>query len=80
MHERPDAQAIAAADENWVTMHDPKIEMRRKKGEDIAAAALAAIGAIETAQASASACGGGGQLSDDEADAALSHRPSAAAD
>ena len=80
VHERPDAQAIAAADENWVTMHGPKIEMRRKKGEDIAAAALAAIGAIETAQASASACGGGGQLSDDEADAALSHRPSAAAD
>ncbi len=84
VHERPDPAAIAAADEGWVTMHGPKIEMRRKKGEDIAAAALAAIGAIETAQASsstsASACGGGGQLSDDEADAALAHRPSAAAD
>jgi anaerobic magnesium-protoporphyrin IX monomethyl ester cyclase len=83
VHERPDAQAIAAADENWVTMHGPKIEMRRKKGEDIAAAALAAIGVVEAAQASsaaASACGGGGQLSDDEAEAALSHRQSAAAD
>jgi anaerobic magnesium-protoporphyrin IX monomethyl ester cyclase len=83
VHERPDAQAIAAADENWVTMHGPKIEMRRKKGEDIAAAALAAIGVVEAAQASsaaASACGGGGQLTDDEAEAALSHRQSAAAD
>lgn len=82
VHERPDARAIAAADENWVTMHGPKIEMRRKKGEDIAAAALAAIGVVEAAQASsaASACGGGGQLSDDEAEAALSHRQSAAAD
>ena len=83
VHARPDAQTIAAADENWVTMHGPKIEMRRKKGEDIAAAALAAIGVIEAAQASAaaaSAFGGGGQLTDDEAKAALSHRQSAAAD
>jgi len=48
VHARPDAQAIAAADDNWMTMHGPKIEMRRKKGEDIAAAALQAM-----------ACGGG---------------------
>jgi divinyl protochlorophyllide a 8-vinyl-reductase len=36
VHGKPDAAAIAAADEGWVTMHGPKIEMRRKKGEDIA--------------------------------------------
>ena len=55
---RPDAEAILAADEGWVTMHGPKIEMRRKKGEDIAAAALAQIGA----------CGGGhDQLTEEEA-------------
>ena len=82
VHERPDAAAIAAADENWVTMHGPKIEMRRKRGEEIAAAALAAIGAVESGQVSA--CGGGGQLSDEEAEAALSlhqaadHHPAAA--
>jgi len=78
VHARPDAEAIAEADANWVTMHGPKIEMRRKKGDEIAAAALAAIGASEHAHDDdhahdhvASACGGGGQLSDDEADAAL---------
>ena len=49
VHQRPDPAAIAQADEAWVTMHGPKIEMRRKKGEEIAAAALAQI----------SACGGG---------------------
>ena len=43
-HGRPDAAAIAAADEGWVTMHGPKIEMRRKKGEELAAAAIAACG------------------------------------
>jgi anaerobic magnesium-protoporphyrin IX monomethyl ester cyclase len=43
-HGRPDAEAIAAADENWVTMHGPKIEMKRKKGEELAAAAIAACG------------------------------------
>jgi anaerobic magnesium-protoporphyrin IX monomethyl ester cyclase len=43
-HGRPDAEAIAAADENWVTMHGPKIEMRRRKGEELAAAAIAACG------------------------------------
>jgi anaerobic magnesium-protoporphyrin IX monomethyl ester cyclase len=63
VHERPDSAAIAAADEGWVTMHGPKIEMRRKKGEDIAAAALAAIGAVEAAQVSA--CGGGREQMDD---------------
>ncbi|NWG73680.1 MAG: magnesium-protoporphyrin IX monomethyl ester anaerobic oxidative cyclase [Rubrivivax sp.] len=63
VHERPDAEAIAAADENWVTMHGPKIELKkRKKGEEIAAAALAAM--------EASACGGSkDQLSDAEMDA-----------
>ena len=44
VHARPDAAAIAAADENWVTMHGPKIEMRRRKGEENFAAAEAAIG------------------------------------
>jgi anaerobic magnesium-protoporphyrin IX monomethyl ester cyclase len=79
VHERPDGAAIAAADEAWVTMHGPKMEMRRKKGEEIAMAALAAIGALEHGpeSAAASACGGGGQLSDDEADAALACSASA---
>ncbi len=63
VHSRPDGAAIAAADEGWVTMHGPKIEMRRKKGEDIAAAALAAIGAVQAAQVSA--CGGGHEQMDD---------------
>ncbi len=55
VHARPDSAAIARADEGWVTMHGPKIEMRRKKGEEIAAAAI-------------SACGGGTeQLSEEEA-------------
>ncbi len=55
VHARPDAAAIAEADEAWVTMHGPKIEMRRKKGEDLAAAAI-------------SACGGGTeQMTEDEA-------------
>ncbi len=82
VHARPDAEAIAAADEAWVTMHGPKIEMRRKKGEEIAAAALAAIGALESRPepAAVAACGGGGQLSDEEAEAALSRRPMAPAD
>jgi len=54
VHARPDSAAIARADEGWVTMHGPKIEMRRKKGEEIAAAAI-------------SACGGGTeQLSEEE--------------
>jgi len=57
VHARPDAAAIAAADDNWVTMHGPKIEMKRKKGEDIAAAALAQI----------AACGGGSEQLSDEA-------------
>lgn len=54
-HGRPDAAAIAAADEGWVTMHGPKIQMRRKKGEEIAAAALMACG------------GGTEQMSDEQA-------------
>lgn len=60
--ERPDAALVAQADEGWVTMHGPKIEMRRKKGEDIAAEAIA------TAAAQAvSACGGGkDQLTEEE--------------
>jgi anaerobic magnesium-protoporphyrin IX monomethyl ester cyclase len=57
VHERPDPQAIAEADEAWVTMHGPKIEMRRKKGEEIAAAALAAM--------QVSACGGGKEQLDE---------------
>lgn len=53
---RPDAALVAQADEGWVTMHGPKIEMRRKKGEDIAAEAIAAQAA---AKLPVSACGGG---------------------
>ena len=61
---RPDAALVAQADEGWVTMHGPKIEMRRKKGEEIAAEAIAAQAA--TAQA-VSACGGGkDQLTEEE--------------
>ncbi|MBQ0960509.1 magnesium-protoporphyrin IX monomethyl ester anaerobic oxidative cyclase [Ideonella sp. 4Y11] len=41
VHARPDAEAIAAADEGWVTMHGPKIAKRRREGEAIAAEALA---------------------------------------
>ncbi|MCW5665224.1 MAG: magnesium-protoporphyrin IX monomethyl ester anaerobic oxidative cyclase [Piscinibacter sp.] len=51
------AQALAKVDDGWVTMHGPKIAMRRRKGEEnfeIAAAAMA--------------CGGGSeQLGDDAA-------------
>ncbi|MCK7491116.1 MAG: 4-vinyl reductase [Comamonadaceae bacterium] len=36
-HERPDAEALAEADEGWVTMHGPKIEHKRRKGEQNAA-------------------------------------------
>lgn len=53
---RPDAALVAQADEGWVTMHGPKIEMRRKKGEEIAAEAIAAQAAAAQA---VSACGGG---------------------
>jgi anaerobic magnesium-protoporphyrin IX monomethyl ester cyclase len=63
-HGRPDAAAIATADENWVTMHGPKREMRRKKGEDLAAAAIAAMTAGERG-AFVSACGGGTEQLDD---------------
>jgi anaerobic magnesium-protoporphyrin IX monomethyl ester cyclase len=47
----PEREAIAEADAAWVTMHGPKIEMKRRKGEELAAAALAKM--------AASACGGG---------------------
>jgi anaerobic magnesium-protoporphyrin IX monomethyl ester cyclase len=51
--------ALSRVDEGWVTMHGPKIEMKRRKGEetfDIASAAMA--------------CGGGaGQLSEAQMDA-----------
>ena len=60
VHARPDAAAIAAADDNWVTMHGPKIEMRRRKGEENFESALQAEAAM--------ACGGGHeQLSEAEA-------------
>nr|MCU0967621.1 hypothetical protein [Rubrivivax sp.] len=62
VHGRPDPEAIAEADENWVTMHGPKIEMRRRKGEELAAAAIAKMQAQPV-----SACGGGkDQLSEAE--------------
>jgi anaerobic magnesium-protoporphyrin IX monomethyl ester cyclase len=67
---RPDPEAIAAADESWVTMHGPKIEMRRRKGEENAAIALAKITRAEADKGAAVvplACGGGsGQLTEEE--------------
>jgi anaerobic magnesium-protoporphyrin IX monomethyl ester cyclase len=55
--ERPTAAAIVEADHGWVTMHGPKIEKKRLKGEEILANAMA--------------CGGGtGQLSEAEIRAA----------
>jgi anaerobic magnesium-protoporphyrin IX monomethyl ester cyclase len=45
--ERPDAAAIAEADAGWVTMHGPKIEHKRRKGEAIAAATMACGGGAE---------------------------------
>lgn len=57
------AQALTKVDDGWVTMHGPKIEMRRRKGEEtfeIAKAAQAAHAGL--------ACGGGSeQLSDEQA-------------
>jgi anaerobic magnesium-protoporphyrin IX monomethyl ester cyclase len=51
------AEALSQVDDGWVTMHGPKIDMRRRKGEEN----------IEIAKA-AMACGGGTeQLSDEEA-------------
>jgi anaerobic magnesium-protoporphyrin IX monomethyl ester cyclase len=37
--DRVDAEALAQVDEGWVTMHGPKIEHKRRKGEQIAAMA-----------------------------------------
>jgi anaerobic magnesium-protoporphyrin IX monomethyl ester cyclase len=49
--ERPEVAAIREADAQWVTVHGPKIEAKRRKGEETAAMA----------------CGGGkDQLKDDE--------------
>jgi anaerobic magnesium-protoporphyrin IX monomethyl ester cyclase len=42
------AEALSRVDDSWVTMHGPKIEMRRRKGEDNMKLAEAAM-----------ACGGG---------------------
>lgn len=51
------AQALSQVDDGWVTMHGPKIEMRRRKGAENFEIARAAM-----------ACGGGtGQLGDDPA-------------
>jgi anaerobic magnesium-protoporphyrin IX monomethyl ester cyclase len=44
---RADPGALAEADANWVTMHGPKIEHKRRKGEEIAAAAMACGGGSE---------------------------------
>jgi anaerobic magnesium-protoporphyrin IX monomethyl ester cyclase len=53
-----------------MTMHGPKIEMRRRKGEENAALALAAIMGADAAAAGGAvpmACGGGtGQMTEDE--------------
>lgn len=54
------AQALSKVDDGWVTMHGPKIEMRRRKGEENFELAQAAQAAM--------ACGGGSeQLSDEQA-------------
>ncbi len=51
------ADALSRVDDGWVTMHGPKIDMRRRKGEENFEIAKAAM-----------ACGGGTeQLSDEEA-------------
>jgi anaerobic magnesium-protoporphyrin IX monomethyl ester cyclase len=51
------ADALAKVDDGWVTMHGPKIEMRRRKGEENVKIAEAAM-----------ACGGGNeQLSEEQA-------------
>jgi anaerobic magnesium-protoporphyrin IX monomethyl ester cyclase len=75
VHGRPDPAAIAQADANWVTMHGPKIEHKRKKGEEIAAAALAAgDGAAALAAgggAAVMACGGGHEQLSEEQQACL---------
>jgi anaerobic magnesium-protoporphyrin IX monomethyl ester cyclase len=67
---RPDPQAIADADERWVTMHGPKIAKRRRKGEENAALALAAVNAAAPAAARPvpMACGGGTEQLADELD------------
>ncbi len=72
--DRPDPAAIAEADANWVTMHGPKIEHKRKKGEEIAAAALACGGGTEqlpddddlAGRSIPMACGGGTQQMTEE--------------
>jgi len=53
VHARPDAEAIAAADEGWVTMHGPKIAMRRREGEAIAAEALSRMAETSDGHAAA---------------------------
>jgi anaerobic magnesium-protoporphyrin IX monomethyl ester cyclase len=50
------AQALAQVDDGWVTMHGPKIAMRRRKGEETFELAAAAM-----------ACGGGKEQLDEEA-------------
>lgn len=51
------ADALSRVDDGWVTMHGPKIDLRRRKGEENFEIARAAM-----------ACGGGtGQLSDEQA-------------
>ena len=63
------AEALTHVDDGWVTMHGPKIEMRRRKGEETFAEAEAAMAcgggteqlaeSLEHAQAVPMACGGG---------------------
>ena len=38
------AEALTHVDDGWITMHGPKIERRRQKGEALAAAAVRACG------------------------------------
>jgi anaerobic magnesium-protoporphyrin IX monomethyl ester cyclase len=67
VHERPDAEAIAEADEAWVTMHGPKIAMRRRQGEALAAEARQHIDEHDAETAVPMACGGGKQQLDEAA-------------
>ncbi len=56
-YERPDGEQIAQADAQWVTMHGPKIEHRRRQGE--LNAALACGGGTEQLEASVGSAAGG---------------------
>jgi anaerobic magnesium-protoporphyrin IX monomethyl ester cyclase len=53
------ASALGKVDDGWVTMHGPKVAMRRAKGEDILQVAGAARARAGTAASSAADDGAG---------------------